>query len=412
MVSERLPARYWVLWGASTTSNLADGVIRVGFPLVAVQLTRSPALVAGVTVALTVPWLVATLPAGAVADRMSRRSLLLGATTARAVVLGVVSALALASGADLLALYLAAVALGVAETVFDTTSQSVLPSLVEPRALSRANGRLHAAQVVTNEFAGAPLAGALVGVAATSVLLAPSGMYALAAVLLWWLPKAIGSTREEGDARGTIREDIVEGLLFLWRHRLLRTLAVMVATMNLASAAFAAVFVLYGVAPGPMGLSELHYGTLIAALAVGGIVGSLVVEPLERQLGRLPLLVAGVLGQIAIFAVPLATPNAVAVTAAFLLGGGASMWWNVVTVSLRQRISPLELLGRVNASYRLLAWGTLPLGAALGGLLGESLGVRAVFAGCTAVTVLLLPLFRTVTESAITEAEGAMGRRR
>lgn len=401
-MDDGLGTRFWRLWGASTASNLADGVVRIGLPLVAIQFTRSPTLVAGVTVALTAPWVVCTLPAGVLADRADRRRLMTGAATLRALVLAVIGTAAMTGQLHLWSIYVAAIALGAAETVFDTTSQSIIPDLVERSQLGRANSRLYAAQVTMNEFAGAPLAGLLVGIGAAAALLAPGGLYAVAALGLLLLP---GRFRPAGDSESTMLNDIGEGLRYLWHHRLLRTLGLMVAVMNFSSAASTSILVLYVVDPGPVGLGEFGYGILIATLAAGSVAGSFFTERLQRRIGRIPMLVAGVIGQAVVVGAPLVTTDASILGVAFFAGGATGMWWNVITVSMRQRIAPAHLLGRTNAGYRLLAWGTLPLGAAAGGVIGELLGIRAVFAFATVASLAVLVAFRVVTRDAIEAAE-------
>ena len=141
-----------------------------------------------------------------------------------------------------------------------------------------------------------------------------------------------------------------------------------------------------------MGLSAAGFGLLLATLAAGALVGSLFVEALERRLGRgrTLLLAAATFPLYALVAA--VTANAVVIGVAFFVGSALTFSWNVITVSLRQRIVPDALLGRVNAGYRLLAWGTMPLGAALGGVIGERYGVTTVFWTSAALSAICLPL--------------------
>ncbi len=128
-------------------------------------------------------------------------------------------------------------------------------------------------------------------------------------------------------------------------------------------------------------------------MAAGALVGSFFVEPLERHLGRGRTLILASATFPLFSLVPAVTADAVAVgTAGFFLGSALNIGWNVITVSLRQRIVPDHLLGRVNAGYRLLAWGTMPLGAALGGFIGERYGVTTVFWTSTVVSAVCIPL--------------------
>ena len=402
-VSGGFDANYWKLWTSSGASNVADGVFWIAFPLFAIQLTDSPAIIAGVVVVGRLPWLVFALVAGALADRLDRRRTMVAVAILRTVIAGGLAAGIVADVVTLPILYLAAFVLGMGETLFDTAAQSIMPTIVDKDRLSRANGRLYAVELTMNQFVGPPLGGVLAGVAIALAFAGSAVAFAFAAVALALLT---GSFRPARAAQSTsILADIREGLGYLRRHRVLRTMAIMVGVMNLASSAGWAIFVLYAVAPGPMGLDELGFGVLMMAMGVGSFVGSLVADRAERRLGRAALLTATVVVGAVTQALPGLTANAWLVGAGFAVWGASVMMWNVVTVSLRQRIVPDQLLGRLNASYRLLAWGSQPLGALLGGLVAEVLGLEAVFILAGLLVGTLIVGRRILTDEAITAAE-------
>ncbi|RIV37600.1 MFS transporter [Micromonospora radicis] len=398
-----LGGRYWRLWSASAVSNLADGIVKIALPLIAVRYTDSPVLVAGVAVAFSLPWLLFALPAGALVDRLDRRRVMLAANTVRATLLG---ALALAVALDVGAiwlLYLVALGVGAAETLYDTSAQSILPQVVSRAALPAANGRLHAVELAANQFVGPPLAGFLVAAGAAVALAGPAGLWAVAVAALLLVG---GRFRIDRDGQTSVRADIAEGLRFLWRHRLLRTLATMVGVSNFCTNAIFAVLVLYAVGPGSaIGLTEPGFGLLLTTIAAGIVLGSLAAAGIERRLGRARALALSVVAMAAVVGVPALSTNPYVIGAVFFCGGILLAAWNVITISLRQRITPDHLLGRVNSSYRLLAWGSMPVGALVGGLLAELFGLRAVFAvmGVLAST-LLLGMLR-VTDANIEAAE-------
>jgi MFS family permease len=207
-----------------------------------------------------------------------------------------------------------------------------------------------------------------------------------------------------GAAR-SMRADIAEGVRFVWRNAVLRTLALMLGATNLGWTAYYAVFVLYAVRPGPMGLSKAGYGAFVTVGAVGGLVGAWLGPRVERALGRARALLLAVTIFGAALAVPAITASVVLNAVAFGMAGLWSVVWNVITVSLRQRITPDHLLGRMNSTYRLLGWGTMPIGAALGGAIAEWVGLRATFAVAALVHLPLLLGFLVVTERRIVEAE-------
>ena len=400
-----LGTRYRWLWTSSGLSNLADGIVKVAMPLVAVRYTQSPTLIAGLAFALTLPWLLFALPAGAFADRWDRRKTMLWANVGRAVLLGALAVIMLTGLGSIWALFVFAFCVGSAETVYDTSAQSFLPAIVERDQLSRANGRLYAAELTANQFIGPPIGGVLVVVGAGVAFLTPVALWVLAVGALLLLR---GSYRIERHTRTTLRADIGEGLRFLWGHRVLRTLAIITGVSNLAMSAAGAVLVLYLVGPESAGrLTDPQYGLLMTATAVGGLLGSVVADRVERGIGRSRSLALTVVGGAVLTAAPALTASAWVIGAAFFVGGLSVVIWNVIAVSLRQRIVPDRLLGRVNSGYRLVAWGTLPLGAALGGVLADLLGLRAVFALMGLAILALLALLRLLSDDALDAAERA-----
>jgi MFS family permease len=402
-LSGGLPISYWRLWTASAGSNLADGIFWIALPLLAIRLTDSPALVAGVAIASRLPWLLFALVAGALADRLDRRRTMILVDLFRAGLLGALALATVAGFANLPLLYLVAFALGVAETLFDTSAQSIMPNLVEGEQLSKANGRLYAVELTMNQFVGPPLGGFLAAIAIGAAFGTGAAAYLLAAASLLLIRGSFRPVREGPPTR--LHEDIAEGLRYLLGHRLLRVLAIMVGIGNLSSTAAFSVFVLYAVEPGPLGLDEVGFGLMTTALAVGSLVGSFLVERLERLLGRANLLAVSMVSFAATVIAPVLTTNVPLIALIWVVTGAIGIAWNVITVSLRQKIVPDALLGRVNATYRLLAWGTMPLGAALGGLIGETLGLAAVFWIFGALQAALILGRLVVTEEAIARAE-------
>lgn len=333
----RLGAGYARLWTASTTSNLGDGLIQVGAPLVAVQLTREPLLVAGVQMAATLPWLLLALTVGAIADRRGRRNLMVGAALFRAGILAGVG-IAVASGhLSLPLIYVAVLAIGIGEVLFDTSSQSLVPDLVERDHLGRANGRLIGAQVVMNNFVGAPLAGLLVGIAAATVFLGPAVLYLAAALILAGLPcRYVPPERPPA----TLRADIAEGLRYLRGEPTLTGIAGIAAFMNLANTAYFSVFVLFVVGPGSMmGLDAFAYGLLATGVAAGSVAGSLIASRLEARVGPRRTMLGGLLLVSLAMLIPVVTAHPIPIAAMTLVIGAGGIVVNVqlTAIALFQR---------------------------------------------------------------------------
>ena len=353
----------------------------VALPLLAETLTRQPLLFAGVTVANRLPWLLFSLHAGAIADRVDRRRLMSTVNALRALLVLGLAAAVIADLASIWLLYAIGFGLGVAETLFDNASQAFLPAVVERDDLERANGRLMAGEIVTNQFLGPPLGGFLFGLGAAVPILLDAGTVAISAGLIASLAGLVATRPPPADPeRRRMRTDIAEGLRWLRDHRLLRGLAVLLGAMNFTSTMLFAVFPLYAVGEeSTLGLSGFGFGVLLTTTAVGSTIGSLLSARLVTRFGRGPMLWSTLVGSVAVPVVIAATSNALVVGAAFAVFGLSVILWNVITVSLRQTIIPERLLGRVNRVYRFLGWGSMPLGSLAGGAAAALWGVRTTF---------------------------------
>jgi MFS family permease len=388
-ISGGLGRRFWTLFSAAFLANLSDGIFQIALPLLAVGLTDQPGLVAGVAVASRLPWLVFALIAGALADRLDRRRTMILVDLGRVVILVGLTAAVLTGTATIWMLYIVAFVLGCLETMFDTAASSMLPNVVGTDRVVSANSRLHAVEIAMNQFVGPPVGGFLAAMAlATAFGTAAAGYFGA----LLCLVALSGSFRPERTGPPTsMRTEIGEGLSYLVHHRLLRTMALVVGPMNLGTMAVWAIVVLYAVAPGPLGLDEVGFGLLTTAFAVGSVSGTLLASRLERLLGRPNLFLACIVGLLAQDLVYIVFPNAIVVGIVLAITGGITGAFNVVFGSIRQRIVPNRILGRVMASFRIISWGTLPLGALLGGIIGQSFGLPAVFIGAAMIHLLLLP---------------------
>lgn len=163
-----LGPEYRKLWAARVVSNLGDGITPVAGPLLAASLTRDPVLVAGLSFVQRVPWLLFPLVSGALVDRLDRRRTMGMVDVLRAALIGLLGLAVLGGFADLPLLYVVFFLLGTTETLFDNAAQAIMPSVVRREQLEKANGRLFAAEIVSNQFAGPPLGGFLFGVAAAA----------------------------------------------------------------------------------------------------------------------------------------------------------------------------------------------------------------------------------------------------
>jgi MFS family permease len=374
----RLGADYWRLWWANAISSTGDGAFVAALPLLAVTISRDPRLVAVVTAASYLPWMVLSLPAGALVDRYDRATLMWRAQAVQAAVVTAVAVVVVFGIANIAVLGLAGLLLGSAEVVFSNAAQAVLPSLVPPELLARANGSQQVSLTVGETFLGPPAGSLLFAAAAALPFGLDAASFAGSAALLAGLPRTeLSGTVISGNRRPKIRTQIAEGLRWLYRHRLLRVVAVLLGVFNFGNQMGQAVLVL--LATQTLHVGTRGYGLLLAVTAVGSVAGGLVTPAVTRWLGMLPSLIIAGAVDVAVFAGLGLAPNP-AVAALMLAGQGfAVTMWNVVTVSLRQQIVPAHLLGRVNSVYRLLGWGLMPLGALAGGFVAHAAGLRAPY---------------------------------
>src|SRR6478672_3784687 len=316
MVRRRLGGNFARLWTAGAVSNLGDGVVLAAMPLLAASLSDSPTVVALVATAGTLPWLLFSLVGGAIADRTDRRRAMSVVDGMRFVAMGALGFALLAGVESIALLVIVSFALGMAETVFDNASQAILPSLVPDDLLETANGRLEGAQIVTNQFVGPPLGAWLFGLAVSAPFFLDAASFALAALLALTLR---GSFRPERELQGTtVRSDIAEGVRWLVRHRVLRTLAIALGVINFVGLAAMTILVLY--AENVLHLTKLQYGLLFTVEAAGALLGSLVAARISARLGPGTTLATAIAISAASFLVPVVWANAIAVAASLALG--------------------------------------------------------------------------------------------
>jgi MFS family permease len=395
----RLGRAYWRLWWANAISSTGDGAFAAALPLLAVTTTQDPLLVSVVTAATYLPWLLLSLPAGAVVDRYDRATLMWRAQAVQAAVVAAVAILVVARQANIELLAAAGFLLGSAEVIFSNAAQSVLPDLVPPELLPKANGSQQVSLTVGESFLGPPVGSLLFAAAAALPFGLDAGSFAGSAALLATLPRT--GHAPNNPKRPKIRAQIAEGLRWLVGHRLLRVIAVLLGIYNFANQMGQAILVL--LATQTLHVSTRGYGLLLAASAVGSVVGGLVNPVLTRRLGLLPSLVLPALVNAAAFVGIGLAPGPAVVAVLLAAQGFAVAMWNVVTVSLRQRVVPGHLLGRVNSVYRMLGWGLMPLGALAGGFVAHAAGLRApyIVAGllCALSALAALPLLLAATRN-------------
>jgi MFS family permease len=371
---------FLVLWGGQSVSEIGSSITVLAVPLAAVVLLNASTFQVGLLTAMsTLSFLLVALPAGALVDRAAKHRLMMWCDLGRLLLIGSVP-LATLPGLHLTYLHLLIVALlaGVLTVFFDVAYQSYLPVLLDKEDLVDGNGKLGTTQSFA-QFAGPALGGLLVGaLGAARAMIADAASYGLSAVSLFLIrtpePPPHPSHKER-----RVRDDIKEGLRFVVGHPILRKVVACTGTGNLFNAMIVAVEMPFMVRV--LHLEPSGVGLILTIGAVGGMVGGITAAPLARRVGSARIIwLAPLVLSVPAFLSPLAQPGWQVLfwAAGIAFFGMMAVVYNVAQISYRQAVTPHALLGRMNASVRFIVWGTMPLGALLGGVLGTWLGLRAV----------------------------------
>ena len=352
----------------------------VALPLLAAQLTTDARQIAAVAFAEQVPLFLLGLVSGVVGDRFDRRRIMWTVDAARTVVVGGLVVAVAADAVSIPLLVAVALLLGAGQTLYNGGWSGMVPALVGREGLTRANARLQSSSLIIDTLLGTPLGAVLFGIAAVLPFIVDTASFAVAAALVFLLrgefrPRA----RTAPNTLATVRRDTAEGIRWLWRHQMLRRLCLVSAVTNLVEIGLVAILVLY--ARRTLGLSSLGFALLIAAFAVGGVVGAAWTTRLTARLGAPTVIRLATLGTaVAAAGAGVATwgPVAGVCLAAY---GAANLVWAVSAVSLRQSLVPTELLSRVTMAYQMVKGGAGALGAVVAGLVAHDFGLRAPFLG-------------------------------
>jgi len=386
----RLGKNYWRLWSATAISNLGDGISLIAYPWLASAITRDPFLIALAGLVGRLPWLLFTLPAGVITDRVERRKIIVAMDLLRGLLTIAVATIVWRASSSLpdldalteaeittnwslyIVILISSLLYGMAEVLRDNAAQTVMPQIVDKEKLEVANGRMWSAEYVTNSFMGPPLGSFLIGIAIFIPFFVDAATFLIAVILIAGIrltvpPSKSGSETSAEKKPVHMRAEIKEGFLWLWRHELLRPMAIILGLLNFLATTSTALFILF--AQEILNTSVLIFAILGTSAAIGGTIGGLLAPKISSRLGS-----GGTL------ALALITFPTVA-----LIIGLTSYWplvwiltafstimavtWNVITVSLRQSIIPDHLLGRVNSVYRFFAWGSMPLGMLAAGVM-------------------------------------------
>ncbi|MXZ67660.1 MAG: MFS transporter [Acidimicrobiia bacterium] len=391
MEPSALGPSYARLWTAYVISSLGNGLLLAALPLLATSITRNPLAIAGLTAAAGLPWLLVGPLSGAIADRVDRRRAMAVAEFCRAAVVGLAALFVLGGGESLLFLYLVLIMIGIGETIYDPIGLVMVPSLVGPSQLDRANSLLYGSQTLVQRFVGPPLGGWLFALAVWAPLGIDALSFLVSALVVLTLPKTPSRPDPEWTIGG-FSDDVMEGLRWVWRDRALRALMLGDGALHFTGAAATSVLVL--VAQDRFELGALGFGLTLGALAGGHILGSALAPTIVKRFQRAKVCVASVAAAGGGFLL-------VAVSDVALLGGlglavvgFAGCQLDIVSVTYRQAAVPDRIRGRVMAGVLFVCHGSVPLGAIFGGLVATVVDVRYTYVAAALVAAAVAPYLR------------------
>ena len=368
------------IWSASLITNLVDGVLRLAAPLLAVSLTQDPILIGALSALGLLPWLFFAIPIGAMVDRFDRRKALILGNILRALI-ALFIAFAVSQGfINIWLLLISVFFFGICEVLVDTTSQAVLPQILDKSNYERGNSRLQISEVIVSQFAGAPLGGLLYAVSIALPFYFSTTGFVLAGLLILLFPfeREINARKEGevGQAKLGLKGDIKFALNYLYQDKQIFSIVVITTLLGFfysLSNAIAPLFILK-----ELSVSPAMFGVVLAIGGIGALIGSIAAPMASRYLGRGRALAINVFfASLLVIFIGL-SPNAYFFVAVSVLIGFTISVWNILLMSLYQSLIPPELYGRIHGARRTIVWGLMPTGALLGGLIARG-GLRLPF---------------------------------
>jgi predicted MFS family arabinose efflux permease len=373
VVPARLGTGFRWLLASSWTSNLGDGLMVAAGPLLVASQTHDPLLVAAAAMSTQLPWLMFGLFAGALADRLDRRVVVMFVDSVRAAVLAVLCLVIVTGHVDIWWVLLVMFVLGTAEVFADVTTGTLAPMLVDKADLGIANARIMAGLVTVNQMIGPALGAFLFAVGMAVPFTVQAVCVALGAMLVSRIGTPRGAVRERVDTH--VRQDIVEGVRWLVGNRPVRTLALVIVTFNITWAAPWSVLVLWALQR--VGIDEAGFGLLITTAAAGGLLSTLSYGWLERKVPLALLMRLALLSEVVFHLLMALTTSPWAAYPLMFFFGAYAFVWGTLSTAVRQRAVPTEFQGRVGSVYQICVMGGMLIGSFLGGLIAQQWGLVA-----------------------------------
>ena len=387
------------IWSASLITNLADGVLKLAAPLLAVSLTEDPVLISLLSALSLLPWLFFAIPIGSFVDRTDRRKALILGNLARTIISLFVSFSISQEFINIWLFLVAVFAIGICEVLVDTTSQSVLPQILEKKDFEKGNSRLQISEVIVSQFAGSPLSGFLYAIMIALPFYFSTTGFLIAAIVIAVVPfvKDVSSIHADDKGREKLGlwGDIKFAMSFIYNDKHIFPIVAITTSLGFffsLSNAIAPLFILKELAVPPS-----LFGVVLAIQAIGALAGSVAAPKFSKILGRGRALGLNLVIASAMILLTGLSPNAYFFVVVQVVVGFTISIWNILLMSLYQSLIPTHLYGRIHGARRTLVWGLMPIGSVVGGFTAKG-GLRLPFliGGVIAILVSVISYRRVV----------------
>lgn len=411
-MAEPLDGRFAKLWTASTTSALGSGLAMIAAPLFVAAHTKNPLIVSATFGVVWMPWLLFALPGGVLVDRVDRRLLMVTIDWTRVVAMSVLATALLAGRSSIALLDAVLFVINTGEVVFRSASQTMVASIVPRNRLERANGWLFGGTTLMQNMIAGPLGGFLFVLAACVPFYVNAGTYAASAVLVGLVAGTYRASRPAADSDGRqrqprrVRQELAEGFRWLAGQRVLRTMTVLIGLLNVTLTATEAVLVL--LVKERLHLGPVGYGTLFTCMAAGALLGSACGDWLIQRVTATWTIRIGLLVEAGQHLVLATSRSAYLVGFMLFAFGVHGALWTIVGSSLRQRLTPPEMLGRVASTTLFISAGGNCAGAVLGGVVAARFGITAPYwAGFVVAAIVTAVTWRVFNRATVAQAYAA-----
>ena len=364
------------LWGASLTTNLADGILAVAAPLLAITLTKNPVLISMLSALVMLPWLFFAIPIGALVDRVDRRILLASANALRCVIAALIALSISTDTMTIYLLFLATFLIGICEVAADTSSQSLIPQILDNSQFERGNSRLQISETVVQGFIGTPISGFLYAAAIYLPFIANSLGFLVAAVLTAFIPvKFLQDLREKSPekTKSSFLSEIKFGVKYLYANKLLRGIVLTTASIGFCYSISISTIILF--ITQELALKPAFFGIALSIQALGAILGGLLAPALSKRFGRSQVMAVCIFLSSLFVLLEGFAPNIYIFITLATLGAFTISNWNILLMSMYQNLIPQDLFGRIHGARRTIVWGLMPFGPLMGGFLANA-GLR------------------------------------